>query len=382
MQQLTPMMAQYHNLKSNYIQEILFYRLGDFYEMFEADAVEAAKILNITLTHRNGIPMCGVPHHAAQSYIGRLLKAGKSVAICEQNESSINKKGIVNREVVEVITPGTITDEELLEAGVNNYLLAISSPSLNESKNPFVKEIIIASIDISTAIFRVTVIDYSLNPGLLSDELVKLSAREVLLQEKLFNESTEIYSTIQNALPYSVIIKYPDWHFNEHASYKLLCELFQVANLKGFGLDQKSKELSAAGAVITYAKQTSQKSLNHLSEIVCYGRNSFVNLDRAAQRNLELVANQEDGSRNHTLLDVIDFTKTRMGKRALRRAILEPFVDIKSIENRLDAVEELFLDQEKLNSVSEVLSKMADIERLIGRTSLLRAHPKDIYLIC
>ena len=309
------------------------------------------------------------------SYLKKQLISANS-AIYE-----VNKKGIVNREVVEVITPGTITDEELLEAGVNNYLLAVSTPFSNEAKNPSGKEIIVASLDISTAIIRVTVIDYSLNPGLLSDELVKLSAREVLLQEKLFNDSPEIYSTIQNATPYSVIIKYPDWHFNEHTSYKLLCELFQVANLKGFGLDQKSKELSAAGAVITYAKQTSQKYLNHLSEIVCYGRNSFVNLDRAAQRNLELVVNQEDGSRNHTLLDVIDFTKTRMGKRALRRAILEPFVDIKSIENRLDAVEELFLDQEKLNSVSEVLSKMADIERLIGRTSLLRAHPKDIYLI-
>ena len=380
------MMTQYRELKRRHQEAILFFRLGDFYEMFDADAKEAAELLEIALTQRNGVPMCGVPHHSARSYIARLLKAGRRVAVCEQTALPAAGRGLAHREVVEVVTPGTVIDEELLDGASNNFLVALGCPtdSANEGRRAAGKPgpVALAALDLSTGDFRATAFPLQEAPARLADELARLAPRELLAQESLLEELPEIARAVRQHLPQSTVVqRYPDWQFDVAAGYETLCELFGVANLKAFGLLRGAAELGASGLLVNYSQQTARQALGHLDGIDVYGPDSCVALDETAQRSLELVRNLEDGSRERTLLAVLDHTRTAMGARLLRRTVLEPLRDVTAIAVRLNAVEFLFRRQHTLASVREGLRRVADLERLAGRVALARAHPRDLRAI-
>ena len=380
------MMVQYRELKRRHQDAILFFRLGDFYEMFDADAKEAAGLLEIALTQRNGVPMCGVPHHSARSYIARLLKAGRRVAVCEQTALPAAGRGLAQREVVEVVTPGTVIDEELLDGASNNFLAAFGCPTNSAGEGGAASRpgglVALAALDLSTGEFRATAFRLADAPARLADELARLAPRELLAQESLLEELPEIARAVRQHLPQSTVVqRYPDWQFDVAGGHETLCELFGVANLKGFGLAQGAAELGAAGLLVNYSQQTARQVLGHLDAIEVYGTESCVALDETAQRSLELVRNLEDGSRERTLLAVLDHTRTAMGARLLRRAVLEPLRDETAIVARLNAVEFLFRRQHTLAAVREGLRRVADLERLAGRVALARAHPRDLRAI-
>ena len=379
----TPMMVQYRALKDRHRDAILFFRLGDFYEMFDADAREASELLDIALTQRNGVPMCGVPHHSARSYIARLLKAGRRVAVCEQTSLPSAGKGIARREVVEVVTPGTVLDEELLDGGSNNFLVAVGClADRGGDRRAAQRKVALAALDLSTGEFRATAFQLADAAARLADELTRLAPRELLVQESLLDDSEPVARAIHQHIPRSTVIqRYPDWQFDVAGGAETLCELFGVTNLKAFGLRLDSPELAPAGLLVSFARQTARHGLAHLEGIHVYGPESFVTLDETAQRSLELVRNLEDGSRERTLLSVLDHTRTPMGARLLRRAILEPLCDQNAIAARLDAVESLFRRQHLLTAVRERLRRISDLERLAGRVALARAHPRDLRAI-
>ena len=382
----SPMMVQYRELKRRHQEAILFFRLGDFYEMFDADAKEAAGLLEIALTQRNGVPMCGVPHHSARSYIARLLKAGRRVAVCEQTALPAAGRGLAQREVVEVVTPGTVIDEELLDGASNNFLAALGCPANSAGGGGAggrpAGQVALAALDLSTGDFRAAAFPLADAPARLADELARLAPRELLAQESLLEELPEIARAVRQHLPQSTVVqRYPDWQFDVAAGHETLCELFGVTNLKGFGLTQGAAELGAAGLLVNYSQQTSRQVLGHLDGIEVYGTESCVALDETAQRSLELVRNLEDGSHERTLLSVLDHSRTAMGARLLRRAVLEPLRDETAIAARLNAVEFLFRRQHTLAAVREGLRRVADLERLAGRVALARAHPRDLRAI-
>ena len=382
----TPMMAQYRELKRHHQEAILFFRLGDFYEMFDADAKDAAQLLDIALTRRNGVPMCGVPHHAARSYIARLLKAGRRVAVCEQTALPPDGRGLARREVVEVVTPGTVIDEELLDGASNNFLAALGCPAPAAAGRPdsgsLSARVAVAALDLSTGDFRATAFPLADAAAYLADELTRLAPRELLAQESLLEEQPAIARAVRQHLPQSTVIqRYPDWQFDVAAGYETLCDLFRVTNLKAFGLARGAAELGAAGLLVHYSQQTARQDLPHLDGIAVYGHDSCVALDETAQRSLELVRNLEDGSRQRTLLAVLDHTRTAMGARLLRRSVLEPLREVPAIAARLNAVEALFRRQHTLAAAREGLRRVSDLERLAGRVALARAHPRDLRAI-
>jgi DNA mismatch repair protein MutS len=369
MLETTPMMAQYAGIKEKHPDSILFFRLGDFYEMFDRDAREASALLDLTLTQRAGVPMCGVPYHAAASYIARLLAAGRKVAICEQ--SSVPGRTLMAREVVEVITPGTVLDEGYLARASNNWLIAIGRAGQSVS---------LAYADISTGEFAATTFPFDQRGQMLRRELHRLEPREVITQESLLVDdpvTRELLGEREGLL----VNRYPDWSFDAAACHARLARHFGVANLKGFGLQERSPEVIAAGVLLEYLGETSRRSLGHVSTLRVYADRSYVALDEATQRNLELLANLQDGSRKYTLLEVLDQTRTSPGARKLRRWLLTPLKEKAAIDQRLSAVEALYRDQVLLARLRETLGSVLDLERLTARVAMDRAHAKDLLAV-
>ncbi|MBA7570958.1 DNA mismatch repair protein MutS [subsurface metagenome] len=292
------MMRQYRNIKSKHRDTILFFRLGDFYEMFEQDAAEASHLLDLTLTKRNGIPMCGIPYHASQGYISRLLKAGKKIAICEQTH--IPKAGLATREVVEVVTPGTVVDENLLEAGVNNYLVCLGRSG---------QMIAIAYIDLSTADFYASHFPYDQRYERFKRELLSLAPRELLVQESLLAEDPQLENLLREHEGL-VINRLPDWSYDLQSNRQLLKDQFQVTSLKGFGLEEDSPEILTAGVLLSYLGDTAKGVLSHIRNLQVYTDTNFMGLDESTLRNLEISQNLNDRSKRYTLLEVLDQTRT------------------------------------------------------------------------
>jgi DNA mismatch repair protein MutS len=369
MADLTPMMAQYRRIKERFDDSILFFRLGDFYEMFEKDAREVSSLLDLTLTQRAGVPMCGIPYHAAPTYISRLLAAGKKIAICEQ--SPAQARGLMSREVVEVITPGTVLDDSYLARAANNYLVAIGR--IGETMS-------LAYADLSTGEFRATSFPFAEREEKLKKELHRLDPRELITQESLLVDdpvTRRLLGERENLL----VNRYPDWSFDPDACRARLERQLGVANLKGFGLAEDAPEIVAAGVLLDYMAESSKRTLGHVSSISVYADRTWVELDEATQRNLELLANLQDGSRKYSLLEVLDQTRTSPGARKLRRWMLTPLVDLASIEQRLNAVEGLYRDQVLLARLRESLGRVLDLERLTARVALDRAHAKDLLAV-
>jgi len=363
------MMRQYRSIKSRHPDTILFFRLGDFYEMFEQDAIEASGLLDLTLTQRNGVPMCGVPYHAAQGYVGRLLKAGRKIAICEQVH--LPKTGLAQREVIEVITPGTVLDENLLEKTANNYLVALCRAPGG---------VALAYLDLSTAEFAATHFGSTDRVDRLRREFLSLAPREVLVQESLLEEDEPLKALLAEREGL-VVNRFPDWSFDPESNRRLLENQFKVANLRGFGLADDAGEVLAAGVILSYLGDTARGVLVHVRSISVYTESSFLGLDESTLRNLEIIQNLHDRSRRYTLLEVLDQTRTAIGARKLKRWLLKPLKSAPEIERRQALVEFFYRNQTLLARFRAELGKLLDLERLASRVALDKAHAKDLLAV-
>lgn len=364
---LKPLMAQYEAVKAEHKNEVLFFRLGDFYEMFNGDAVEISRLLNLTLTHRGGAPMCGIPYHAAKIYIARLLRLGKKIAICEQVGEVPRGKGLTERKVVEVITPGTAVDSEYLGGSANNFLAAMS---VSRGKAGF------AFIDITTSRFEATSWAASDMASRFSKELGRVCPRELLLPQSM--RAAEAVSSALQSFPGLSVSFYPDWDFSEAAGFKRLCAQFKTASLRPFSLSEDSPEVPPAGFLLDYLEKTTGAPSPHVRAIKVYGDSDYLVIDDSSRRNLEITANLRDGGSKFCLLECVDRAKTAMGSRMTRQWLLYPLIDARAIKARQDRVELFARDRALLCDTREALDGTLDIERLAARVAMERAHPKDL----
>ncbi|MFV1950631.1 MAG: DNA mismatch repair protein MutS [Nitrospinota bacterium] len=369
--EITPVMKQYQDIKSNHPDAILFFRMGDFYEMFNDDAKIASKALEITLTSRhknteNPIPMCGIPYHAANSYVARLIKGGYKVAICEQVEDSKVAKGIVKREVVRVVTPGTILDSSLLNAKDNNYLGGIY---------PSQKGYGLAILDISTGEFKVTEFIGEDLFQELESEFNRVEPKEVLVPEG--KKGDTILKTLDHDSRYN-ITPYEDWVFGYDFAYQILIDQLKTISLDGFGCEEMKLAISAAGALIHYIKETQRSSLDHINRIIAYNVRDYMNLDSSTVRNMELVIRDIDGLRSGSLVELLDLTVTAMGGRRLKDWILKPLLDPERIRERHEAVEEFKINPLLRDELRGIFKGIYDMERITGRVTLSAANARDL----
>jgi DNA mismatch repair protein MutS len=352
----TPMMQQYLRLKAEHQDKLLFYRMGDFYELFMDDAVRVAKLLDITLTQRgasNGTPikMAGVPYHAAEQYLARLVKMGESVAICEQIGDPATSKGPVERKVVRIVTPGTVTDSALLEEKRDNLLLA-----LHQNRN----EIGLAWLNLASGQLTLAEIDAQQLPA----ELERLQPSEIL-----FAEST-IAPQFKNAASKSL----PEWHFERDTAHRALCQQFGTRDLAGFGCEEFTHGLSAAGALLGYARLTQGQSIAHIRSAQVYSADQYVRMDAATRRNLEITQTLR-GEAAPTLMSLLDTCATNMGSRLLSHWLHHPLRDRSALQARLDAVEGLGAMH---RNVHDQLKPSVDVERITARIALKSARPRDL----
>jgi len=361
----TPMMQQYLKVKTDYQHALLFYRMGDFYELFFEDAHLAAKLLGITLTHRGKasgqpIPMAGVPYHAAEGYLARLVKAGRTVAICEQ-VGEVTGKGPVERKVVRILTPGTLTDDALLGSYQSSNLVALCIQQ---------NQIGLALLDLSAGIFKVQQQDYK--PEQLAIELARLMPSEILIDEDLIDKN--IIEQIKKNLD-CPITKRPNVDFNLNNAQKTLCDQFSVSTLSGFGLDPLPLARAAAAALIHYAKETQKTALPHIRSIQIEQSTDFIALDPITRRNLEIIEPLfEHGT---SLFQLINDCQTAMGGRLLSRTLMQPIRDTAILDARLDATEQLLKGFHEA-PVRLVLKEIGDIERVLSRVALGSARPRDL----
>ena len=373
MSQLSPMMRHYMETKKQYPDCILFYRLGDFYEMFFEDAQTASRELEITLTGKEcGLseraPMCGVPFHAVDSYLNKLVQKGYKVAIAEQMEDPKLAKGLVKREVIRVVTPGTITSAQALDETKNNYLMGIVCTDGRYG---------VATADISTGDFLVTEVETERE---LFDEINKFSPSEIICNNAFYMSGVDL-EELKNRYHVAVSALEPRF-FGEEACRKILKEHFRVGALNGLGLEELGTGIIAAGAVMQYMYETQKSTLEHITTIQPYSTGQFMILDTSTRRNLELVETLREKNKRGTLLWVLDKTKTAMGARLLRNWIEQPLIRKEAITARQDAVEELNMSYISREEIREYLNPVYDLERLIGRISYKTANPRDLIAFC
>ncbi|HUU51122.1 MAG TPA: DNA mismatch repair protein MutS [Nitrospinota bacterium] len=372
MAESTPMMRQYLDIKSKHKDAILFFRMGDFYEMFFEDAKIASKVLEITLTSRNkekdkSVPMCGVPCHASESYIARLINAGYKVAICEQIEDPKKAKGIVKRNVIRIVTPGTILNSPLVGSKENQYLASFV----------FCEEKVIgfAITDISTGEFFITELDGTSPFQKLKDELSRWNPRELLIPNNI-SDNEEISDYIKT-LDIS-INPYDDWVFSYDHAYRLFLDYFKVNSLDGYGCESRRVAVQAGGAILQYLQETQKTSLAHINKLTYYNTENYMIIDPSTQRNLELLKSLGDESKKGSLLDILDLTITPMGGRKIKKWILRPLLNASEIRKRQDVVDEFLSNTILRGEVREALKEVYDLERLAGRISLSAANARDL----
>jgi DNA mismatch repair protein MutS len=363
----TPLMSQYNAIKAQHRDAVLFFRMGDFFEMFNEDAKIGAKVLGITLTSRGhgkagNVPLAGFPHHALDGYLAKMIRAGYRVAICEQTEDPKLAKGIVKRDVIQVVTPGTVTDEKLLESAHNNYLSALCL-----SDNLYG----MATVDVSTGEFTVT----EFEAKKLIEEIHSIGPSEIIISE-------EQEETFNNAINHSqlpiLITKREGWIFSRDYGYEILTKHFGTSSLKGYGCEDLDAGLSAAGAVLTYLQDTQKTSLAHIQKISTYTDDDFMMLDPSTRRNLEITSSMMGDNRAATLLSIIDKTQTPMGSRTLSAWIQRPLKKTKPIRNRLNSIQALLDNKSIRRKLTTIFKGMNDLERLIAKVVMKRANPRDL----
>ncbi|MGD8442563.1 MAG: DNA mismatch repair protein MutS [Desulfobacterales bacterium] len=365
----TPMLKQYLSIKEQYPDAILFYRMGDFYEMFFEDAQVASPLLEIALTSRNKndespVPMCGFPHRAARSYIAKLIRHGYKVAVCDQVEDPAKAKGLVKRDVVRVITPGMIVENELLDERANNFVLAV------DYKNDTFG---IAYLDISTGTFRVA---ESMDTAAVVEEIRRVAPSEVLLGESSKNDA--IFSNITRVLSEVAISYLENKVFEYQRGYERLTGQFKTVTLEGFGCENMKAAVCAAAAVVYYVRETQKQGIEHLTRIETYWLDNYLMVDDLSRQNLELFKNIRTGTRKATLLSVIDRTATAMGARLLANWLRYPLVDIDAIRLRHDAVQEVKENIQLRRSIREKLKSVYDIERIGSKIVMGQANARDL----
>jgi DNA mismatch repair protein MutS len=359
--QLTPMMAQYRRIKGELPKDaLLLFRLGDFYEMFFEDAQAGAQLLNLSLTARNGVPMCGLPHHAANGYIARILKSGRKVAICDQIEEARPGK-LVNREVTQILSPGTHFDERMLVAERNNFLAAVY---------PSGKIFGLALVDLTTGDFLTTELE---NDSALLAELERLRPAEIIFP----TEATSLRDLLRGA--FQILSGYDDWTFAPETAFFTVKEQFKVASLDGFGLKDKTAAIGAAGGALHYLTQNLRRDVKHLTRISFYQRSDFLTLDYTTLRHLEILEPQHhDAPRNASLYGALNKTVTPMGARLLRNWLSQPLAKVEPIQQRQNAVEMFINNSFGLDAFRQQLAKVRDLERTLGRISSGSGNARDL----
>ncbi len=362
-------MKQYHSVKRQYPDAIMFFRMGDFYETFYEDAKIASRVLGIALTSRDKdsgepIPLAGFPHHAIDTYLAKFVKAGYKIAICEQMEDPKKAKGIVKREVIRVVTPGTVIEPNILDQKSNNYLSSISKM---DNKYGF------AYVDLSTGEFYVTELD---TPNKLLAEIERIHPAECIISEQ-FEKETEILKAISVTVN-PAINKIPSWAFSYDSARAELLDHFNTITLDGFGCENMPSAVSSAGALIYYLNDTQKQEVQHIRSLSTYSLEEYMILDADTQRNLELMRSLRDGAIKGTLLEVLDETLTPMGGRKMRNCILKPLIDTGQIRSRLDAVEEFHSRIVFLEEFRGILKNISDVERLIARIGLGSANAREM----
>ena len=360
-------MVQYNAVKAKYRDAVVFFRMGDFYEMFNEDARIGARVLGITLTSRGhgkagDVPLAGFPHHALDGYLAKMIRAGHRVAICEQVEDPKLAKGIVKRDVIQVVTPGTATADNLLETNRNTFLSAVF---LRDGRSG------LASADMSTGEFIVA--EFGIDK--LVEEIQAISPAEILVPAVRADEVRDMVKGNGVAL---VITKQDDWVFGRDFGLEILTKHFGTTSLKGFGCDDLDEGLSAAGAVLNYLQETQKTDLSHIRRLTRYSDDDFMHLDAATRRNLEITSSMMGGEREGSLLSIIEQTQTSMGGRTLSTWLQRPLNRLEPIQHRLDGVEELVGAKDVRLELTDLLRGMGDIERLISKVVTQRANPRDV----
>ena len=373
MAEFSPMMQHYLETKNQYKDCILFYRLGDFYEMFFDDAINVSKELELTLTGKEcgmeeRAPMCGIPYHAAETYISKLISKGYKVAICEQLEDPKKAKGMVKRDVIRIVTPGTVIEANLLDDRKNNYIMSIYKNGIYFG---------ITVCDVTTGDFRTTEIREKNNFTILIDELSKYSPAELVVNSMMFDCKEEIDKIKERFEVY--ITKLDEDKFTNDterlkSKYKIIDdENNEISNIESYNLS-----IPATNALLTYLLETQKNNLDHINKLIFYNTTKYMSLDINARRNLEITEKLRDKAKKGTLLWVLDKSATSMGGRLIRRWINNPLLDIKKINRRLDAVSELKNNIILRGDIIENLKKVYDIERLAGKISYGSANGRDL----
>ncbi len=375
---VTPMMQQYHEAKRAAGDALLLFRMGDFYELFFEDAKTAARVLGLALTSRdkgeNPVPMAGFPHHQLNSYLAKIIAAGCRAAICEQVEDPKLAKGLVKREVTRVVTPGTLTDDALLQPGASNFLAAVVLPADKEKRNAAGAGV--AWVDVSTGRFYAA----TFGPEQLADQLARIGPAEVLVCD----EQAPLLSGLVERV---AVTQRPAWTFGHKAGIEALAKQFGTHGLEGFGFDPEPTSndvpaLRAAGAILEYVTETQKASLAHIDRLLPYSSATRLAIDTATRRSLELAANSRDGRRDGSLLGTLDRTVTCLGARLLADWLSAPLTNVASINERLDAVAELVADSALTSQLRESLKQIYDIQRLLARVTTGRASPRDLSFVC
>ena len=364
----TPVMEQYKRIKREHADAVLFFRMGDFYEMFFDDAKLAAKVLGLTLTSRSkgpeAVPMAGVPHHAVEGYLSKMIRAGYRVAICDQLEDPAEAAGLVDRGVTRIVTPGTLTEDALLESKRANYLAAVCADE---------ERVGLAWVDVSTGRFLAR--DITIDT--LGDELTRLAPAECLLPERRAQDAADrIASIVRASVP--AVTPHRDWVFDRDNARRILIEHFKTHSLDGFGCESLGPAISSAGALVDYLRETQRTSLAHVSRIAPYLADAYCGLDRTTRRCLELTETQRGGAREGSLLWVLDRAETPMGARLLYEWVTQPLRVVGEIETRQDGVEAFAKDARLRSDVRKVLHEIGDMERLAAKISSGRCNARDL----
>ncbi len=366
----TPLMSQYYKIKEAHPDTILLFRVGDFFETFEEDAKTASKVLGITLTKRNNgntedTPLAGFPHHAIDTYLPKLVRAGFRVAVCEQVENPKFAKGIVKRDVIEVVTPGVAFSDKLLDHKKNNYLMSIC-----------IKEDIagISFCDISTGEFYA----FEIPSKLIQQQIESISPSEILVQKK---DREFIQNILKKVNPSIRVTKIDDWIFNFEYAKDLLIMQFKTVTLKGFGIENFTAGIISSGVILNYLQETQKTNLSHLNKISAHNPSEYMALDYSTKRNLEITFSMNDGGREGSLISILDKTETAMGGRLLKKWISAPLKKLDLILKRQESVEELLANKTSRNRIVNHLKEIGDLERLISKVCTGRANPREIIAV-
>ncbi|MCP4749665.1 MAG: DNA mismatch repair protein MutS [Proteobacteria bacterium] len=380
----TPMMQQFYQIKQQHPDKILFYRMGDFYEMFGEDAVTASKVLQIQLTTRNknkenSVPLCGIPIHAYEQYLNKLTGAGFKVAVCEQTEDPAQAKGLVRREVVRIITPGTVTAQDLLDANVNSFICSIYGDVKKKTLG-------IAFCDLSTGEFEIDQLEVKNGWGNLLELVYLYQPREILLPDNGSPKEVEFYDefvrqsrqTVPSASKELHVERLDYFHFDLRNGTRSLLEHFSVSSLAGFGIEGLTAGVCAASAMLYYLKETQKDALSHIIALKRIRKDDKMMLDESTVRNLELFETSDGTSGQHTLVHLLDHCQTAMGSRKLRRWMVSPLLKKETIERRLDGIQTLMEQSAAADEIRSVLEKIGDMERIVARISMPATNITDL----